>query len=262
MRYLGGKFRIGRKIAEVVAPRGVWWEPFCGGLNVSRHLAAYGPGLVSDSHAALIAMYLAVRGGWEPPESVSREEYAAARALPDSDPRKAFCGFACSFSGDWFKGYAGAAQTRTMNTALGPRQQNEDPVRAARTGLTRDLRALSACDVFCADFLSEPVCGLLDTIYCDPPYAGTTSYGGVAPFDHTKFWTRCQEWAATGARVFVSEYACPVPHEIAHEQPHRDRIRRADMSQTLKIERVFRILPLAVRRASPSISPQELPPTA
>lgn len=84
----------------------VFWEPFCGGLSVSVRLAAHGPGIVSDANPALISMYQAVRDGWVPPEHVTREEYQAARTLPDSDPLKGFIGFGCSFGGKWFGGMA------------------------------------------------------------------------------------------------------------------------------------------------------------
>lgn len=132
MQYLGGKTRIAKAIAEIVnAERGdrVFWEPFCGGLSVSVKLAAHGPGIVSDANPALIALYQAVRDGWDPPGHVSEEEYSAAKALPDSDPRKAFIGFGCSFGGKWFGGYARNAR-------------GDDYVGATQRSLARDLPKL------------------------------------------------------------------------------------------------------------------------
>jgi DNA adenine methylase len=102
MQYLGGKSRIAKEIAQVVAPQGFWWEPFCGGLSVSVQLAKFGPGLVSDANPALISLYTSVARGWLPPEALSLEEWREARRLPDSDPRKAFAGFGCSFGGRYF----------------------------------------------------------------------------------------------------------------------------------------------------------------
>ncbi len=247
MRYLGGKSRIAKRIAEAVAPRGPWWEPFCGGLAVSVQLAKYGPGLVSDIHPALIALYRAVRDGWEPPTTVSREDYEAARALPDSDPLKAFVGFGCSFGGKWYGGYAVEVGERFIHRTPASRSSmcRFDTVATTTRALRRDLAALVRCELARLDFLVvPPEPGRFEVIYCDPPYAGATGYG-VDGFAHGRFWRRCDEWAALGTRVLVSEYKASGLAEVVFEQPHREFLRAADGSQALKLERLFRVLPLA-----------------
>lgn len=45
-------------------------------------------------------------------------------------------------------------------------------------------------------------------IYCDPPYAGTTSYGATGAFDYPRFYTKVREWSCY-TDVFVSEYRMP-----------------------------------------------------
>jgi len=250
MRYLGGKSRIAKEIAAIVAPQGIWWEPFCGGLNVSVQLAKYGPGLISDANAALISLYKSVAMGWLPPEAVSAEEYQAAKALPDSDPRKAFIGFGCSFGGMWFSSYAPAKVV--LRPGRAPEQQNL--ARSTRNVLLRDIPALSLCtfrpmsffDVDPQAFPSRP-----ETIYCDPPYAGTTTYSGVAPFDHGIFWAYCQEWAGRGVRVFVSEYACPVGSDVVWEKQHGCQlgaVRSSATSDNARTERLFRVQAPSVAR--------------
>lgn len=231
MRYLGGKSRIGKRIADAVAPRGVWWEPFCGGLNVTRHLATRGPGLVSDAHPALIALYEAVRAGWEPPAVVSRDVYEQAKQLPDNNPLKAFCGFALSFNSKWFAGYTGAAHVQTYRKrGESEKTMRVNPVESAARVLARDMCTLQSCVLFCSDFLEVgPVSGRIETIYCDPPYEGVTSYS-TGPFPHAVFWARCQEWTHAGVRVFVSEYTCPVRHEVALAiDGYRDQVRSASL---------------------------------
>lgn len=214
MRYLGGKSRIAKEIAAVVAPRGIWWEPFCGGLSVSVQLAKYGPGVVSDVNPALIALYQAVRDGWQPPTSVSKEEHAAAKLLPDSDPLKAFIGFGCSFGGVWF---AGLAKTAGRNYAV-----------ESGSAVTRDIQALATCTLAHLSFFSvDPhTAPCPEVIYCDPPYAGTTGYKGTAPFSHDMFWLYCQVWANRGVRVFVSEYTCPVANAVVWQKRHSSTIGR------------------------------------
>lgn len=210
MRYVGGKSRHAKEIAKVIAPRGVWWDPFCGGFAVSEALMRYGPGVASDAHPALISMYQALREGWKPPRSITAEDYQAARALPDSDPLKAFIGFGCSFGGKWFGGRAKDTQASVRTSG------RKDPPRSHVRESSEALESLNlrSVQILRLDFLDVepfPVPGL--TIYCDPPYQGTQGYSTGA-FDHDRFWARAQAWAALGARVFVSEYACPVPHRV------------------------------------------------
>ena len=200
MNYLGGKSRIAAQLVAAMSPwlRGrAFWDPFCGGLSMSRALAAHGPGLVSDVNQALITLYTEVRNGWQPPTSVSRETYRAARYLPDTDPLKAFCGFGVSFGGKWFGGYASNAR-------------GDDYTARARTAVISDVAALAGCTFACIDFLEVTPRPVERVIYLDPPYAGTTAYSApaVGQFDHTRFYARVREWASY-TDVFVSEYSMP-----------------------------------------------------
>lgn len=247
VRYLGGKSRTAKMIAGAVRPSGLWWEPFCGGLSVSVQLAAYGPGVISDANAALIALYKGVREGWDPPTEATEDEWREARGLPDSDPRKAFFGFGCSFSGKWFDGVA-VKTVRGWNKRDGC-VRVDDYVGAARRSLLRDVPHLAACDLHHLDFLTCEV-PEVEVVYCDPPYAGTTGYTATGPFDHAAFWRRCQELAVT-SRVFVSEYACPVPHEEVWQRASGCMISRDGggldpraPKRSNRVERLFRVLPL------------------
>lgn len=217
MRYVGGKSRHAKEIAKAIAPRGVWWDPFCGGFAVSEALMRYGPGVASDAHPALISMYQALREGWKPPRSITAEDYQSARALPDSDPMKAFVGFGCSFGGKWFGGRAKATPahfdypTRASADGLVALTKPRDYPREPADALAIDLASVQILRLDFLDVDPFPVPGL--TIYCDPPYQGTQGYS-TGTFSHDRFWARAQAWAALGARVFVSEYACPVPHRV------------------------------------------------
>lgn len=197
MYYLGGKIKIAKLLAARIRelePGATWyWDPFCGGLSVSLALQAYAPTLASDANVALIAMYLAIRAGWQPPESVSEEEYRTARALPDSDPRKAFCAIACSFSGKWFGGYArSGARNYARNAHRNLRKVPQISEIAQSDWLTVEPRDLGAC-----------------VLYLDPPYAGTVGYPGASRFEYDRFVQRVGQWARF-APVFVSEYDFPL----------------------------------------------------
>lgn len=232
MQYLGGKSRLAPRIAAIVNAerRGrPFWDPFCGGLSVAVQLARGGPGVVSDAQPALIALYRAIRGGWAPPEHVSEAEYHGARSLPDTDPRKAHAGFGCSFGGKWFGGYA-RQPTTGLNFAA-----------TAGRSVRRGVASLGGCAIECLDFLAIEPQPLDLVIYCDPPYAGTETYAGAAPFDSARFWARARAWAQF-APVFASEYACPIPHEIVMETKHELGVAGGKQSGA-RTERLFRVLP-------------------
>ena len=231
MKYLGGKFRLSKQIASIVnAERGGrrFWEPFCGGLNVSPHLAAHGHGLISDACRPLVALYKAVQRGWDPPSVVSESEYAAARALPDDDPMKAFVGFGCSFGGKWFAGYARSGD--------GKRNYADE----ARRSLLRDVPRIANCRIVCLDFLAiQPRRDADLVIYCDPPYANTTAYAGAPAFDSAAFWDLVRGWERYGVPVFVSEYECPIPSRVVWERRHKSSVARTTVLETT--ERLFRV---------------------
>lgn len=230
MKYLGGKARIAKQLVAALPFTRVVWEPFCGGLNMTLELAKRYPVVIaSDLHPGPPALGAALQRGWQPPTSVSEEEYHAARTLPDSDPLKAFIGFGCSFGGKWFSGYA------RDNPAHG------DFYAQAAGGCCERLRPhLSYVAFECASFFEQaPVGGVL--IYCDPPYQNTTGYA-TGGFDSSAFWSRCQEHVQAGSRVFVSEYAKPpVPAELVWSRTEKPRMQGRDKQVT---ECLFEVLPV------------------
>ena len=171
MQYLGGKWRIAKKLAakihEIVPDARECWDPFCGGLSMSVALSAYGRVVATDACKPLIALYEAARDGWEPPTEVSREAWQSAKSLPDSDPLKAFIGFGNSFGGKWFGGWAQ------------PDQKN-DYARASRNALKRDVPKIANFGAI--DWVAVEPQKIDAAIYCDPPYDVTAQYAGVPPF--------------------------------------------------------------------------------
>jgi len=204
MQYVGGKTRIARQIVRRIAldgPSQSWWEPFCGGLSVSVELVrAFGAGRISDANPALIALYRAMRDGWSPPKTIADADWKAARNLPDSDPLKAFCGFALAYGGKWFDGRA----------RDGRRGRRSFESRAAAL-LARKLSATRRCELLELDFLACAPSSRWDLIYPDPPYLGCKQAYGLGRFDSDAFWEAAAEWASAGCRVYVSEYGAPAP---------------------------------------------------
>jgi DNA adenine methylase len=199
MLYLGGKAQIAKHVARVIDEHRAHsaqpvWEPFCGGLNVTsalwaRDIEVY----ASDVSEPLIALYRAVRDGWNPPEHVTEEQYAAAKRGEVAEPLRSFLLFGCSFGGKPGGGFARNASGRNYASE-------------SRRALIRDVPR--AASIACIDFLAETPEPLDALIYCDPPYRGRTGYGFA--FDHDAFVERCVGWASRGVRVLVSEYDFPV----------------------------------------------------
>lgn len=209
MRYLGGKTRLGPKIAPYIvaasAGRPVW-DAFCGGLGAAYALARAGLTVhCSDKHPGLIAMYtLAAEHPIPEDLGITRDCHEWAKGLDDSDPFKAFVRFGCSYGGNWSSGFAKNAAGRDFSAE------------AARS-VNAQVSAIVSVggSFFCLDFLeSDPTPDV--AVYLDPPYAGTTRY--AFDVDTDAFWKHAARWAET-TDVFVSEYAAPVEWELIAEWP-------------------------------------------
>lgn len=201
MQYLGGKKRIAKQIADVIAVReanrGLCVEPFMGGGSVTVELARHFKlVLASDSQPDLIMMWKALSVGWDPPTVVSREIYECLRNAEPSAFR-AFVGFGCSFAGRWFQGYAKDNPAHKMWYA-----------QAARNNLLRDIQGMGNVLFSCADYQDMYLVPGA-TVYADPPYANTKQYDGVGVFKPAEFWDTARAWRKAGMHVYVSEYTAP-----------------------------------------------------
>ncbi|WP_461371870.1 DNA adenine methylase [Candidatus Darwinibacter acetoxidans] len=193
MRYMGGKFSMARRIADLLPDAPVVWEPFMGGGNVTIHLAKKYPKVIaSDLHEDLMLMWQAVKDGWVPPSQVSREEYRKLRHAEPSALR-GFVGFGCSFGGMWFNGYMGVSSKHS-------------PAASARS-VMRFQPHMGNVEFSRRSYDEiSPAPG--DVVYCDPPFEGVTKYS-TGEFDHGKFWEWAKDLSEQGVRVFVSEYTAP-----------------------------------------------------
>jgi DNA adenine methylase len=236
MRYMGGKAKIARHIVGAILQdtdaRDVWYEPFVGGGNVMEHAAPHFARCAgTDIHPDLIMMWRHVTAGGRVPEFVTREEYAALRHAEPSWLR-GYVGFGASFGGKWFGGYGDKTPTRGEVC----RESYRAVSRQAEVFRTYGVKF--SCGPF-GRFVPPPGA----VVYCDPPYAGTTAYNSVGPFDYRMFYDTLTEWADTRS-VYVSEYGIPedVPSELVWEKNWFSTLKRAGASE-VRVERLFRILP-------------------
>ena len=230
MHYLGGKFRIAKRIAsflELIAKHSfegdaTYIEPFVGGANILTAVN-FKSRIASDYNASLVHMYRALQLGWVPPDNVSYEEYAWYKKNGEIfDPLTAFIGIGCSFSGKWFGGYA---RSDGRNYALNAKNS----LLKIKKGI-EDVRLVAGSyDTF------NPKQAL---IYCDPPYNNTTGYSGVPKFDHCSFYRTVRHWTSSNV-IVVSEYEMPSDFDCVLEIETKTDMRVRGGMKENRTEKLF-----------------------
>ena len=202
MRYLGGKSRLAKPIVNAilnhVPNRGLYIEPFIGGGSILCEAAPHFHTVwAADSHEDLILLWQALQDGWEPPSELTQEEYDDLRYSKTPSALRGFAGFPCSFGGKWFGGLAKGGFS-------GGKARNH--VDEGKRNCLAQARLISNVQFVRSDYKElEPLPG--SVVYCDPPYADTTSYSST--FDNVEFWEVMNAWVEIGAYVFVSEIKAP-----------------------------------------------------
>ena len=228
MHYLGGKFRVGKQIADFLndlrKSNQSYWEPFVGAAWVLMRIKGT-PNYASDIHYELTEMWKALQQGWIPPSKVSEEEYSLAKAGILSPELTAFIGFGCSWGGKYFGGYARDPKS------------DRNYAQNAKNSLLKKLVRMPMTKFFYVDyFLHTPsVQNML--IYCDPPYADTTKYSMT--FDHKRFWEHCKTLSLSGHTVVVSEYKAPCDWDCMLEMSTRTDYKSRNNQMIPRIERLF-----------------------
>ena len=244
MRYLGGKSRIAKGITETILDntqqRKFYLEPFVGGGAVAAKLGNnFDNCYYSDVHQDLMMLYAAIDNGWDPPRAFTEEEYKELRSAEPS-PERALAGFAGSFGGKWFGGYARG--NRPDGT---PRDWIDESVRALLRDVPK-MRGKDSTEFLCQDYkyFNDFVQKYADktVIYCDPPYINTSKYSSTEVFDHDIFWETMSSWSATGASVFVSEYTAPDDiATLVWEKELRQQSSLVSQVRKMAVERLFMI---------------------
>jgi len=231
MRYFGGKTKIAKDIANYINTHTHthYAEPFCGACNIAINVNC-SVKLLNDKHKYLIAMFKKLQEGWIPPDSITEEEYYTTKKNQDSVPWLAgFVGFACSFAGKWWGGYA--RDNKGGNYAL-----------RGHNSILKKMEHLKTSEFTCKDFLELDYDNTL--IYADPPYKNTTQYckSILGTFDYDKFldWARIQN-SKNNNLVLISEYKHNLPEDgiTILEMPSKTSIRDKDGSVIETTEILF-----------------------
>tara|TARA_R110002020_G_scaffold183213_3_gene379344 strand:+ start:646 stop:1365 length:720 start_codon:yes stop_codon:yes gene_type:complete len=225
--YLGGKSRIYKKLINFMEAERrkdmTWVEPFMGSGKVLFNVK--GPRIGNDINHELIALFKAIQDGYEPPISISEEEYNYIKKNQSlfNDPLKGFVSIACAFGGQRWGSYA--RNKKGDNYAL--RSSNQ---------LLKHKHKYKGVDLYSCNYkdLSIPSSSL---IYCDPPYINTAGYG--FEFNHEEFYDWCREKVKEGHLVFISEYQAPKDFECVWSK--KVLVSVAQSKINYKEEKLFRV---------------------
>lgn len=238
MQYLGGKTRLANEIRDAILghtdKRARYIEPMIGGGSTFFAIApAFESSICGDIQEDLMLLYNALLDGWSPPDEVTEDEW---RKLRDSEPSalRGFAGFACSFGGRFFEGYARGRQTTINFAAQGKKK------------LLKQLSQVnpSTVQTYTGPYWEAPV-NPGDVVYLDPPYFGTKQYNskrsGVPTFNHEEFWEVARKWRSEGADVFVSEFSAPEDWTAVWEKERSVSVAKHDVSTIRRgVDRLFR----------------------
>jgi len=246
MKYLGGKYFIGKQISEVmknmVSPEEVsgYLEPFCGALGVLTYMNETFDCKASDYHPDLIEMWKRVQdNSFVPPTQITEQQYNSIKNIESPSALKAFVGFGCSFGGRYFAGYA----EKYKNT------KKEDYLKEATNSINRKRPKIKGVKFSCDSYKDLKPKNML--IYCDPPYQETTfpvkyrrDTKYYDEFDNKEFWNIVRKWSKNNI-VFISETSAPedfIP--VWEKSSHRSvsqsaKTRYKRDSDTYKTEKLF-----------------------
>ena len=212
MKYMGSKTRIAKHILPIILKNRkenqFYVEPFVGGANIIDKVT--GNRIGADLNSFLIAALEKIRDEpQELPEShkeASREFYYDVKTDKEHYSKwiVGYFGFALSYGGKWFGGYAGKR-----------RNGNRDDIQEAHKNAQKQSSMLRGIDFKHSSYLDLDI-PAESIIYCDPPYEGTTGYKDS--FNHNEFWNWCRFMGSNGHTVFVSEYNAPEDFECVWEK--------------------------------------------
>ena len=228
MRYMGGKSRISKQMAEILNSAIDKNKPFvslfCGSCAIESKVRA-DVKILNDKHPYLIAMWQALQNGWTPPDVVTKEEYYRVKDNMDENPALAgFVGFGCSFGGKWWGGYA-------------KDKRGDDYCGQAKRGLLKDLVGIQSATFTCLDYRDVEIPDGA-VVYCDPPYVNTTGYT-VGQFDTNEFWNYMRQLSKR-CDVYISEESAPNDFECIWSKEKVRTLEKSDNVGRVKVEKLFK----------------------
>lgn len=226
MQYFGGKAKIAKvlvpELQKYISEGQTFVDAFCGSCNVLSGIKAT-KRIGNDLHKELISLHKAVQSGWIPPSHISEEEYTEARTGNVEDHLKAFIGFGCSYSGEYFGGYARGEEGR--NYAMN-----------AKNSLLKKHKTMKDV-IFTSGSYDQISLPDNSVVYCNIPYKDAVGYS-VGGFNHEEFYEWAKKAKEGGHTILVSEYEHNVPSgwNIVWRHESRKDIRNKEGVQERTVE--------------------------
>ena len=228
MAYLGGKAKGSDHIIKVLNDPQFdgcdYVEPFVGYGHILRRVENKRTYKASDNNPLLITLLKAVQKGTPLPH-IKQTQYNTLKHQAGSSLRRAVAAFTYSYNGKEWGGYTDTYYRGGKKSYAQERKNyyatlHENPI-FQRTRLG------------CVNYSKLNMHNKL--VYCDPPYAGTTGYGG-REFDNELFWNTMRKWSRNNT-VLVSEYKAPNDFVcIASKKKHGTL---SPTGRTVRNERLF-----------------------
>ena len=231
MKYMGSKRAMVKHILPTMLaarkPGQPWIEPFVGGGNMIEHVE--NPRWGNDISENQLALLVAARDGWVPPDYVSEAQYNHVRNNQHLY-HPAVVGFVsvqCSFGATYWGSYA--RPPNGTNCAGGPSRS-----------VVKQGKKMAGVHFTCMSYSDMPISAAMPSlIYCDPPYAGTVGYSDKS-FNSLQFWKWCRDRVAEGHTVFVSEYNAPPDVREVLRIEHSTRVNKGNA--TKRVEKLFQVV--------------------
>ena len=234
IKYMGSKARIAKNISPIInqaiqnTESKIYIEPFVGGANMIEHIKCESK-IGLDNNKYLIEFWNELQNGWNPLDNIqmTKELYDDVKTNKDNyfPCVVALTGLCATYNAKWFGGYAGIVHTKA-NTE---RNYYNESVRNVLKQINQ-LKDVRFKTMDYKDIESQ----VNATIYCDPPYQGTTKYQNE--FNHEEFW----EWVRKMSQdnnVFVSEYNAPDDFECIWQKELTTTLDKNSRSKS--VEKLF-----------------------
>lgn len=232
MKYMGSKNRHAKELLPIILRdhrEGMWYiEPFVGGGNMIDKVD-FSNRIGCDSNPYVIQALESIRDDLnllpKNNSEFTEDDYKRLRNS-DSYPFKGYAGFAFSYSGKWLGGWCR------------DKEGKRDYVRESYSNAQKQSPYLQGIK-----FIHKNVFDIKEikgkaTIYCDPPYRGTTKYKDG--FDHDRFWDWVRFQSKQGHSVFVSEYTAPEDFECLWSKEVNNSLTK-DTGSKKGVEKLFKM---------------------
>lgn len=207
MRFMGSKNRISKYIVPFIQncinknEITTYFEPFVGGANIIDKVKCERR-IGNDSHTELIALFKALQDGYEPPMTITEEEYQDVRQNRDDYPPHyvGLVGFCATFGAKYFGGFGRGRKADGITERDVPNEGIRNLLKQQPNIMDVEFTNANYLDIDMQDAKGW-------MIYCDPPYEGTTKYNKQS-INYKEYW----DWVRNISKdnyVLVSEYNAP-----------------------------------------------------